>query len=293
MIKIGICGANGQLGQSLIYSLQNKSMNFKSWNSKDLDITNIKQIDSEIKNSNINVLVNCASWTNVDLAESNYNRVIEVNAQGPKNLALIAKKMDITFLTISSDYVFSGNQTFPISIDSPTNPISVYGRSKAMGEENVLEAYPSNSYVVRTSWLFSRFGENFAKKIIRLASESEKELNVVSDQYGQPTNAIDLSNRLIEILQNSLPAGIYHVTNSGETSWFEYAQHILDLIGYNKNKIRPILTDQYFTLARRPRYSVLENNNLQLFGMSPMRDWTSALQEEIPQILKFLNLKSN
>jgi dTDP-4-dehydrorhamnose reductase len=187
---------------------------------------------------------------------------------------------------MSTDYVFSGDSTTPWNENTLTSPISIYGASKAKGEKLVLNEYPENSYIVRTAWLYSPWGRNFVKSIAQKAISGEKDVKVVSNQVGQPTSALDLATHVLAMITNQVTPGIYHGTNSGQTSWYELAKLIFTHAGRNGNCIVPIDSSHFTDLARRPNYSVLGFDNWLREGMHPMRNWEDALESTIPFVLQ-------
>jgi dTDP-4-dehydrorhamnose reductase len=241
------------------------------------------------------VIINAAGWTDVDAAENNVERAYAVNKEGALNVSLAAKAVDAVFVQVSTDYVFSGNKSTAWKEDERTAPLSIYGASKAAGEKAVLEAYPQRTYVLRTAWLYGPWGRNFAKTMSRLALDGATEVRVVTDNFGQPTSAIDLSNQIIDTVIAKLPFGIYHATNGGRASWFEFAYEIFHIIGgedYCKS-LAPIESNELVRPAKRPVFSVLGHEGWKIQGIdgvsvSPMRDWRIALRANMPEIISTL-----
>ena len=186
---------------------------------------------------------------------------------------------------ISTDYVFSGEGQTPWQVTDEINPQSAYGRTKASGERRVLTIYPEKSSVVRTAWLYSPWGKNFAKTMTRLAIKGGSEVRVVNDQVGQPTSAIDLARQLAALGQSSAPAGIYHGTNAGQVTWFEFAQEIFKLAGKEVDRVKPISSVEFIRPANRPSYSVLGHDEWEITSLQPMRNWKIALAEAMPAII--------
>jgi dTDP-4-dehydrorhamnose reductase len=238
------------------------------------------------------VVINAAAWTDVDGAESDPEGAHAVNAEGALNLAVAAKAVGAVFASISTDYVFSGIGSVPWKESDLRAPVSVYGTTKAAGEVAVLDQYAERSYVFRTAWLYSEWGKNFAKTMVRLALSSDSEVKVVDDQIGQPTSALDLAEQIVSAIEAKLPFGIYHGTNSGQSSWFEFAQEIFRLSGDGVSVDRVVRTDSssFVRPAKRPAYSVLGHYAWSAFGadgvsVSPMREWKTALSEVMPSII--------
>ena len=238
-----------------------------------LDITDLSAVKAIIKDNAIDLIFNCAAFTNVDACETQQELAFAVNAEGPKNLAIAASEMGATLVHVSSDYVFSGEGTVPRTEDDPCDPQSVYGHSKFLGERYVLEECPK-SYVVRSAWVFGYVGKNFVKTILRLARENGA-ITVVDDQLGTPTNANDLAHELLAIAltQNY---GIYHCTNKGICSWFDFACAIVDKAGIDCKKT-PCTTQEFLRPAKRPAFSALDNARLRATIGDEMRDWRVAL----------------
>jgi dTDP-4-dehydrorhamnose reductase len=186
---------------------------------------------------------------------------------------------------VSTDYVFSGESQAPWQTGDQISPQSAYGRTKAQGESRVLAIYPESSFVVRTAWLYSPWGKNFAKTMTRLAIKGEGEVRVVNDQVGQPTSASDLAKQLIELGASNSPAGIYHGTNSGQANWFEFAQEIFKLSDADFGRVIPVPSSEHPRPAKRPSYSVLSHDAWTNTSVKPMRDWRIALADAMPAII--------
>jgi dTDP-4-dehydrorhamnose reductase len=231
------------------------------------------------------VVINCAAWTDVDGAETDELQASRVNRDGAENLALASKNCGAKLIHVSTDYVFSGESSTPWQVDDSVNPQSAYGRTKADGETRVIWAYSENSSIVRTAWLYSPWGKNFAKTMTRLAIHGDGEVRVVNDQMGQPTSAVDLAKQLVELGLSNSPAGIYHGTNSGEATWFEFAQEIFEFAGADVRRVVPVSSSEYPRPAKRPSYSVLSHEAWAATSVKPMRDWRIALEEAMPAII--------
>jgi dTDP-4-dehydrorhamnose reductase len=279
----------GQLAKSLETELTRNSVRFTSLNHSQLDVTDEKRVSQVFLSERPTVVVNAAAWTNVELAEKHEAEARLVNAVGPEILANASATSESVFVQISTDYVFSGLSRVPWPENALVAPISAYGRTKAEGEEQVTRAYSQGSYIVRTAWLYSHFGKNFVKTMASIAINESREVDVVSDQVGQPTSAYDLAVQIRLLVESNSRNGIYHGTNSGSASWFELAQFIFDFCKANPKRVKPIDTTQNAKLAIRPAYSVLGNANWLREGLSPMRDWRIALKEALPKIISELN----
>ena len=280
-----ITGGSGQLGIAVSQELDKHDIAFDAWSSKDLDITQSSSVSEAIKNLSPTIIINCAALTDVDEAESHEAEASRVNSDGPENLALAAKLYNSKLIHVSTDYVFSGESQVPWQITDEINPQSAYGRTKALGESRVLASYPENSFVVRTAWLYSPVGKNFAKTITKLAIKSQGEVRVVNDQVGQPTSASNLAKQLVELGRSASPAGIYHGTNSGQATWFEFAQEIFKLAGADVDRVTPVSSNEYPRPAKRPSYSVLSHDAWARTSVKPMQEWRIALADAMPAII--------
>lgn len=280
-----ITGGSGQLGIAVSQELDKLGIAFNAWSSKEFDITQKLTASEAIEKLSPKVIINCAAWTDVDGAESHEIEASKVNCDGPGNLAFAAKRSKSKLIHISTDYVFSGERQTPWQIEDEINPQSTYGRTKALGESRVLATYPESSFVVRTAWLYSPKGKNFAKTITKLALKGDAEVRVVNDQVGQPTSATDLAKQLVELGRSTSPAGIYHGTNSGQATWFEFAQEIFKLSGADVDRVTPVSSSEYPRSAKRPSYSVLSHAAWARTSVKPMREWRIALAEAMPAII--------
>ncbi|WED68348.2 dTDP-4-dehydrorhamnose reductase [Pectobacterium colocasium] len=259
-MKILLTGANGQLGRCFQDRLPTE-WEILATDTAELDITDLERIEELVKNFQPDAIVNAAAYTAVDKAESEPVLAENINVTGPENLAIVANKQGIRLVHVSTDYVFDGNATEPYHEDSATNPLSVYGKTKLAGEQAVTQAAPE-AIIVRTAWVFSEYGNNFVKTMLRLAKERDT-LSIVSDQRGCPTYAGDLAQAIISLLEKSAAGGIYHYCGDREVSWYEFAKFIFKMAKQQNviNKIPqliPITTEEYPTPAHRPQYSALE-----------------------------------
>lgn len=279
----------GQLAKSLETELKKNSVRFISLNHSQLDITDEKRVNEIFLSERPSVVVNAAAWTNVELAESHEAEARIVNAVGPDILAKASAIIESLFVQISTDYVFSGFSRMPWPENALVAPSSAYGRTKAEGEDLVLKAYPQGSYVVRTAWLYSHLGKSFVKTMAKIAIKESREVEVVSDQVGQPTSAYDLAAQIRLLIEAHSNAGIYHGTNSGSASWFELAQFVFEFCGADPERVKPVNTIKSAMLATRPEYSVLGNEKWLQVGIRPMRDWRIALEDTLPLIISELN----
>jgi dTDP-4-dehydrorhamnose reductase len=223
------------------------------------------------------VVINAAAYTKVDDAESHESDALAINATGAEILARATANAGARYVLLSTDYVFDGLATTPYAEYEPRHPVSAYGRTKAEGERLALETNPRTS-IVRTAWLYGEHGPNFARTMLRLASERD-EVSVVTDQIGQPTWTADLANQIVALLDADAPPGIYHGTNSGQTSWYEFARAIFRSAGLDPARVKPTDSAQFTRPAPRPAYSVLGHDAWHRAGLAPMRDWREALHD--------------
>ena len=290
-LKWMILGANGQLGQALQLELGLNNLDFVALNHGQLDITNESDMSSAFHQIQPDVVVNAAAWTNVDLAEQEESSAYLVNAVGPRIAAQKSSEIGAKFVHISTDYVFSGSHLGPWAEDDAPCPVSAYGRTKAAGERLVVNEGPAQTYIVRTAWLYSEYKSNFVKTMLKLAEEEFKSVQVVKDQVGQPTLANDLAIRIHQLIDQRLTPGIYHGTNSGEVSWYDFAREIFILRGADPTRIVPVDSQYYSRPAKRPSYSVLGHKNWLAEGVNPMRNWKEALKSAVPTILGQVELE--
>ena len=274
-----LTGAYGQLGREIERFVQNGNFPFRFFytDSDSLDITDRERVFHFIEENSIRFIVNAAAYTAVDKAEEEPEIAFKVNHIGVENLARAAAAFDAKLLHISTDYLFDGNVTAPYRETDSTNPISVYGLSKLKGEEAV-QAFAKDWIILRTSWMFSEFGNNFVKTMIRLMNEKD-ELNIVSDQRGTPTYARDLAEMILLILEETeWKSGIYHFSNRGETTWYDFARKIQELNQIFGCKLNPISSEMYKTAAKRPKYSVLDKSKIESEFHVVIPDWEEALE---------------
>ena len=279
MVKVLVTGGRGQLAKCIkMASKRRADLNISFEDSSLFDITNSSQMRVYLsKNKDFEFLINCAAYTNVDLAEKNKDKAYQVNSEGAEKLAKLCKEFNIKLVHISTDFVFDGSNTRPYKETDVPNPSSVYGASKLQGEKNIMERL-SSYFIIRTSWMYSEFGSNFVKTILRLA-DTQKEIKVVSDQIGSPTNAHDLADFLLEIISiNSTNYGTYHFSNTGETSWYGFAKEVFRICNVSAD-LRPISSSAYASLANRPKYSVLDTKKgKKTFNVNPDY-WVDSLKK--------------
>lgn len=276
-MNILVTGASGQLGKEIQHQSKQSSHTFFFENSKELDITIQEKVKSYIKDNKIDFIINCAAYTAVDKAEEELERANLVNAQGVENLVLaLGNKGKI--IHISTDYVFDGNANVPLKETDTTDPINAYGISKRLGENYFLESNVPG-IIIRTSWLYSSFGSNFVKTMMRLGKEKSK-LQVVSDQIGSPTYARDLANVCLQLVDSDFSdkQRVYHYSNSGVTSWFEFAKEIMTIANLDC-VVLPIKSEDYKTLAKRPIYSVMDTTRIKEDFNLNIPFWRDSLRE--------------
>ncbi len=272
--KILITGANGQLGTELAKLLPEAVLTDVA----DLDITDFQAVQSFVQERQIKIIINAAAYTAVDKAEDEPLVAQKINVQGPENLA----KTGCKIIHISTDYVFDGTNHQPYRPEDKTNPVSVYGKTKAEGENAVLKNAPTAA-IIRTAWLYSPYGNNFVKTMRRLGAERDT-LNVVADQIGTPTYAADLAKAIKQILPqlNEQTKGIYHFTNEGVCSWYDFAVEIMRLSKLSC-KVLPMTSAEYPTKAQRPFYSVLDKNKIKKTFHFEIPHWKESLEQCLKQ----------
>jgi len=280
-----VVGASGQLGKSVCEVLEGHGIDFVSWNRENGSVSLEGLVSAYVAELKPKVIINCTAWTDVDGAETNELGARLVNTDAVGYLATAAKACGAVFVHVSTDYVFSGIGTVPWSEDGTKQPLSAYGRTKAQGEDLVSQIYRDRSYIFRTAWLYSAYGKNFAKTVAKFAFKDEADVSVVADQIGQPTFARDLALQIVESIQKEIPFGIYHGTNTGQASWFEFAQEIFRLVGVDIARVKPVGSDAFPRQAERPAYSVLGHDKWVGSGVDEMRDWKIALADSIPAII--------
>lgn len=269
-----IIGSEGMLGHDLVdvLSLEHDISTTTIWT---LDITDINKTIETVRNINPDVVVHAAAFTDVDGSESKADLAYQVNAIGTRNVAVACRETDSALVYICTDYVFDGTKGSPYYEYDQTNPLSVYGKTKHLGEVYIRDLL-DKFYIVRTSWLYGFHGPNFITTMLKLAETHDK-ISVVGDQIGSPTYTLDLAKAIAQLIEK--PAyGIYHVTNSDHCSWFEYAQLIFEIAG-KKVELDPVTTEEFGSPAPRPKYSVLENYNWKMEGFDKIRSYKEALKD--------------
>ncbi|WP_032122628.1 dTDP-4-dehydrorhamnose reductase [Clostridium amazonitimonense] len=291
-MKILITGAKGQLGSQIINIINNGQSELGNIDSAynnceimaldvdELDITNLDKCKTVAKELKPELIINCAAYTNVDNCEKQEDLAFKINALGARNLAIIAEELGAKLVQVSTDYVFAGNRNEPYKEYDITNPLSVYGKSKLLGENYVRE-FCSRYFILRTAWLYGLNGGNFVKTIMKAAKE-KGELKVVNDQRGNPTYAEDLAHHILALAVTE-EYGIYHCTGQGECSWYDFAKAIVEYSNI-PCKVEPITSEQLDRAAKRPSYSSLDNMMLRCTIGNNMRDWKEALEQFISKV---------
>jgi dTDP-4-dehydrorhamnose reductase len=274
MTRYLITGAAGMLGQDLQSALAGRDVTAVARTG--LDITDLAAVREAV--TGFDVVINAAAYTAVDAAETQEDDAYAVNATGARNLAIATAAVNAKLVQISTDYVFDGSGSAPYPENTAIDPINAYGRTKAAGEQFVLSENPAGGYIVRTAWLYGAHGANFGRTMLMLAAGRET-VSVVADQFGQPTWTVDLAAQIVAMLDADAPAGIYHGTNGGETTWFGFARAVFESAGLDPERVLPTDSAQFVRPAPRPSYSVLGHDAWAHAGLSPMRPWTDALAD--------------
>ena len=296
-MRILVTGKNGQLGKSIHKIVNSEVETYNSLNShsfvfvgrEELDLNSESNISHYFdSNDKFDIIINCAAYTAVDKAEEELELANQVNHLAVKQLAEVAKTQQAKLIHISTDYVFDGESDKPYTEADATNPINIYGRTKLAGEKALQETMPTDAIIIRTSWVYSEYGNNFVKTMLRLGKERD-ELSIVSDQIGSPTYATDLANAILDTMQNKAfkevgqETQVYHYSNAGEISWYEFAKEIFELESI-PCVINPITTDQYPTPAKRPKNTLMGKDKItETFGVNTP-DWTESIQACIKNI---------
>ena len=286
--KIMVTGVNGQLGHDVVRELRSRHYtNVIAIDINDLDITNEMDVKNFVFKHKPDIIMHNAAWTAVDKAEEFPDKVYSVNALGVKYLTEATKEIDAKFMYISTDYVFDGKGEMPFEVNSQKKGLSIYGKTKSQGEDFVISNL-KKYWIIRISWVFGENGNNFIKTMLNLAKSGKTELNIVSDQIGSPTYTSDLAKLMCDMIETN-KYGIYHATNEGFCSWYEFAKYIFDVAGYSNIKVNPVTTEEYKRLnpnqADRPLNSRLSKKSLIDNGFELLPSWQDATKRYI-EILK-------
>ncbi|CDN46120.1 dTDP-4-dehydrorhamnose reductase [Paenibacillus sp. P22] len=275
MVKILITGADGQLGKEFCLLPKNGEYEIVGLNRNQLDITSKDQCEAAIAAINPHVIIHCAAYTAVDQAELEPELAFAVNAKGTENIAAVANQIEAKLICVSTDYVFDGQGNTPYKINDTPRPQTVYGKSKLAGEE-LAKAIHNRVFIVRTSWVYGLYGQNFVKTMIKIGEE-KGHVKVVEDQIGSPTYTRDLAECLLELAATE-KYGVYHASNSGSCSWYQFAQAIFEEAGLTV-RVEPCCTADFPRPAPRPAYSVLDQSALLQIGLTGMPHWRVALKD--------------
>jgi dTDP-4-dehydrorhamnose reductase len=271
-----VTGAGGMLGRDLAKVAEGT---FRT--RAELDLTDPAAVDAAVKGHD--TVINAAAWTDVDGAEADEAAATRVNGDAVRSLAEACRTHGARLIHLSTDYVFPGDGTAPYPEDAPTEPINAYGRGKLAGERAVLSVLPQSGYVVRTAWLYGAHGRNFVTTMLRLAAERDT-VEVVDDQLGQPTWSLALARQLVALAGSGAPAGVYHGTAAGQTTWFGLARAVFAGAGLDPARVRPTSSDRYVRPARRPAYSVLGHDGWARAGLAPLADWRDMLTQALASL---------
>ena len=282
-MRVLILGSKGQLGSSILEKLEgHASMGtfLTAFSRDELDVTDVEQLEKQFEIFQPDTIINCAAWTDVEGAESNYTLARDINYVGVVNIVRAAEKRNARIIQLSTDYVFDGSHESPIRESEMQNPINCYGETKAEAEKFLLKEYHENSIVIRTAWLYGPYGKNFARTMIRKSlTLKDGTIGVVTDQIGQPTSTLDLASRILEIANSNIRSGVFHGTNSGSTSWFGFAKLLLDSADIGSERLVPVLSSDFASRAKRPKYSVLGQDGWKSINHKAMRPWEDAVRD--------------
>jgi len=273
-----VTGAGGMLGQDMVTCLERDGEVALALTRRDLDITDQAAVTATVLGCRPDIVVNCAAWTAVDEAEAHEEEALEVNGRGARLVAAACAASGARLIHISTDYVFAGDAARPYTEHDRCGPRTGYGRTKLAGERAVAELLPGSGYIVRTAWLYGAHGRNFVRTMIGLERDG-KVVGVVDDQRGQPTWTMDVVGQVIALARSGAPAGVYHATSSGETTWFGFAREIFRLLGADTARVRPVTSGAYPRPAPRPAYSVLGHDAWASAGIKPIPGWQLRLQQ--------------
>jgi dTDP-4-dehydrorhamnose reductase len=278
-----VTGAGGLLGQDMTAVLRSAGGDVSSFDHAGLDVTDACAVSAAIRAGEHDIVVNCAAWTAVDDAETHADAAMAVNGDGPANLARACAESGARLVQISTDYVFDGAGVRPYTEHDSTGPRTVYGQTKLAGERAVLSLLPHSGYVLRTAWLYGAHGPCFIKTMIRLEGEKD-EISVVNDQLGQPTWTADVARQAVALIESGAPAGVYHATASGMTSWHALAQEVFRLLGADPDRVAPTSSSTLARAAPRPAYSVLGHDKWRDAGLPALPNWQASLSQAFPAI---------
>jgi dTDP-4-dehydrorhamnose reductase len=278
-----VTGAAGMLGRDVVTVAERAGEVVTGLARGDLDITDGDAVRAALRRWRPAVVVNCAGWTAVDAAETAEAAALRLNGQAVADLAAACAAAGVSLIQPSTDYVFAGRARRPYAEQDVPSPGTAYGRTKLAGEQAVLKQLPGTGYVVRTAWLYGAHGPSFVRTMIRMERDRPA-VDVVDDQRGQPTWTVDVAGRIVALVKSGAPAGVYHATSSGETTWFGLAREVYRLLGADPDRVRPVGSAAYPRPAPRPAYSVLGHDAWSRVGLRPIADWRAALRQAFPAL---------
>jgi dTDP-4-dehydrorhamnose reductase len=281
--KVLITGAKGQLGSDVVLCLQDLGYEVCGYGSQELDITDFEQVTKIYSKIKPDIVIHAAAYTKVDLAESEPEKAFLINAYGTRNIAVASEAIGAKLVYVSTDYVFNGQGSAPYNEFDSTSPLGVYGKSKLAGEQFIRD-FSSKFFIIRTSWVYGLHGVNFVKTILKLA-EDHDDLNVVYDQIGSPTYTVDLAKFIGQLIETNL-YGIYHASNTGSCSWYEFAKAIFEEAGLSNIIVNPVTTADFPRPAPRPSYSVMDHTAIRLNGLTGLPHWRESLNRFIQRYIK-------
>ena len=284
-MKTLILGSNGQLGRSLTSSQWDTDVEILSLTRNELDVTNFEKVNNFLSESKPEVVINATAWINVPAAESDSDGAYWLNSDAVGNLASLCQLIGALLVHVSTDYVFDGKKQAPYTESDATSPLNVYGKSKLAGEKAIQNSGLKDFYIVRTSWLYSRYGKNFVKTIANKALNGEAS-SITNDQFGVPTYAGDLAKGIQSLISSKPESGVYHFSNTGKTNWFEFGSAIYELLGKDLDLVTARATES--GELQRPSYSVFDLSKWERSKLSPLVDWKARLENELPQIVETL-----
>lgn len=279
-----IVGAGGQLGQAIGKELSKRGVNFSALSSVQLDVRDYEKVREQILHFKPKVIVNCAGWTDVTGAEKNEELATMLNAYAVENIAKAAIDVDSILVQISSDYVFSGDKNHPYEESDSLSPINAYGRSKALGEQLISHINYSQIYIFRTAWLYSEFGQNFVKTILRKFLSQAYPLRVVNDQFGNPTSAVELAFQIVESVSARIPFGTYHAVNTHCASWYDLSRFAFENLALDTSNLIGIPSSEFESEVKRPINSCLDTSKWLQTQVPEMQNWKIALQETVEKV---------
>lgn len=278
-MRVLVTGVKGQLGHDVMEELAKRGYEGIGVDVEEMDITDPEKVEQVITESNVDAVVHCAAWTAVDAAEEKEELCRKINAGGTENIAKVCEKLDIKMMYFSTDYVFNGNGTRPWEPDDPYDPLDVYGKTKAEGEEAVI-AHVKKYFILRIAWVFGINGHNFVKTMLNLAKTHDK-LTVINDQIGTPTYTYDLARLVVDMILTD-KYGKYHVTNEGGyISWYDFTRAIFEEAGITNVTVTPVTSEEYGAAAKRPYNSRMDRSKLVKEGFTPLPDWRDALKRYV------------